>query len=169
MRHYKWKANLVLTKGKTMNRLILFLLSISISTAILAEEKVLLPQFEKDFNNTLHKALNAKKDFRSHAKIIRRGLLGNQMTYRALSAQWFIKHGTIEDVPYLINSLSDESSHKGANYPLAAMATTRYWANVALISICKTSYDYQWNASKEKRKYSIDLWQQHWERVKPKN
>ncbi len=114
-------------------------------------------------------ALNAKEDFRKHAPTIRRGLIGTQLTYRAESAQWFIKHGTIEDVPYLIDSLSDESSHVGATYPLAGMATTRYWANVALIVICKTSYDYQWDAAKDKREYSISLWQQHWDRIKPKD
>ena len=66
------------------------------------------------------------------------------------------------------DALSDNSGHKGANYPLAGMATTRYWANVALIAICKTSYDYQWDASKEKREYSISLWIQHWDRIKLK-
>ena len=48
------------------------------------------------------------------------------------------------------------------------MATTRYWANVALIVICKTSYDYQWDSPKEQREYSISLWKQHWERIRPK-
>jgi hypothetical protein len=112
-------------------------------------------------------ALHAKEDYRSHAPVIRRGLVGSQMTYRAESAQWFIEHGTVEDVPYLIDALSDDSMHKGANYPLAGMATTRYWANVALIVICKTSYDYQWDSPKEKREYSISQWIQHWERIKP--
>ena len=113
-------------------------------------------------------ALQAKEDFRTHAATIRRGLVGSQLTYRAKSAQWFIEHGTVEDVPYLIDALSDESMHEGAEYPLAGMATTRYWANVALIVICKTSYDYQWDSSKEKREYSISLWLQHWARIKPK-
>ncbi len=90
------------------------------------------------------------------------------MTFRAYSVQWFIEPGTIEDVPFLIDALSDKSGHVGANYPLAGMTTTRYWANIALIVICKTSYNFQWDASKEKRKYSISLWVQHWESIKPK-
>lgn len=114
-------------------------------------------------------ALHAKENLRAHAPIIRRGLIGSQLTYRAESAQWFIKHGTIDDVPYLIDALSDESMHVGASYPVAGMATTRYWANVALIVICKTSYDYQWDESEEKREYSISLWQQHWTQIKTKN
>ena len=126
------------------------------------------PKVESITPKELLPALNAKDKFRAHAETVRRGLVGSQMTYRAKSAQWFIKYGTVEDVPYLIDSLSDESAHKGAKYPQAGMATTRYWANVALIVICKTSYDYQWNSSREKREYSISLWKQHWERIKPK-
>ncbi len=107
-------------------------------------------------------SLNATEDFRAHAEIVRRGLVGTQLSYRAESAKWFIKHGTVEDIPYLIDSLSDDTMHVGASYRLAGMATTRYWANVALIVICKMSYDYQWDSSKEKRRYSISLWTQHW-------
>lgn len=133
----------------------------------LAAERI-SPKVESIDPEELNPALHAKEDYRSHAQVIRRGLVGSQMTYRARSAQWFIEHGTIEDVPYLIDALSDDSMHVGANYPLAGMATTRYWANVALIVICKTSYDYQWDASNEKRDYSISLWTQHWERIKPR-
>ena len=127
------------------------------------------PKVESIDPEELRPALHAKEDYRSHAPMIRRGLVGSQMTYRAYSAQWFIEHGTIEDVPFLIDALSDELGHVGANYPLAGMATTRYWANVALIVICKASYDFQWDASKEKREYSISLWVQHWDRIKPKD
>jgi hypothetical protein len=127
------------------------------------------PQVESIDPDELLPALHAKESFRAYAPTIRRGLVGSQLTYRAESAQWFIDHGTLEDVPYLIDALSDESMHVGANYPLAGMATTRYWANVALIVICKTSYDYQWDSSNQKRNYSISLWKQHWDRIKPKN
>lgn len=127
--------------------------------------EMIAPQVEPIGSEKLLTALHAKEDFRSHAETIRRGLVGTQMTYKAESAQWFIKHGTIEDVPYLIDALSDESMHVGANYPLAGMSTTRYWANVALIVICKVSYDYQWDSSEEKREYSISLWKQHWGRI----
>ena len=146
-------------------KLILFSIIFSLSTY--AAEKI-APEVKSINPKELLPALNAKENFREHVKIVRGGLIGSQMTYRAKSAQWFIKHGTIEDVPYLIDSLSDESSHKGATYTQAGMATTRYWANVALVVICKTSFDFQWNAPKEKREYSISLWKQHWERIKPK-
>ena len=116
----------------------------------------------------LSKALFDDNDPRSNIEAIRSGLVGDQLYDRARCAQWFIDHGTFEDVPYLIKSLSDDSMHVGATYPLAGMATTRYWANVALIVICKASYDFQWDSSKEKREYSISLWEQHWERNKHK-
>ena len=149
--------------------LILVTFSIFFFSSVYAEDKKQNNKLETKSSISLLEVLNAKENFRSHVKIIRQGLIGDQITNRARSAQWFIKHGTIEDVPFLIKSLSDESSHKGANYPLSGMATTRYWVNVALVVICKTSYDFQWDASKEKRDYSISLWKQHWDRINPKN
>ena len=127
------------------------------------------PQVESIDSKGLRPALKAKENFRSHAPTIRRGLIGSQISYRAESAQWFIAHGTTEDVPYLIDALSDESTHLGASYPLAGMAATRYWANVALIVICKTSYDFQWDAPKKKREHSISQWKLHWSRIKSKS
>lgn len=143
------------------------LLALLLCSVSSAAERI-APKVELIGPEHLLPALHAKEDLRTHAPTIRRGLVGSQLTYRAHSAQWFIEHGTIEDVPYLIDSLSDESAHVGTNYPLAGMATTRYWANVALIAICKTSYDYRWDEPIEKREYAISLWRQHWERIKPK-
>ena len=147
-----------------MKFVLLALLGCSVASA--AER--IAPKVESIDPDDLLPALHAKEDFRTHAPTIRRGLVGSQLTYRAHSAQWFIEHGTVEDVPYLIDALSDESMHVGANYPVAGMATTRYWVNVALIVICKTSYDYRWDDSAEKREYAISLWQQHWERIRTK-
>jgi len=145
-----------------------FALIILLFSSVCVAADRIAPKVESIDPDVLLPALHAKEDFRSHAVTIRRGLVGTQLAYRAESAQWFIKHGTVEDVPFLIDSLSDDSRHVGATYALAGMTTTRYWANVALIVICKTSYDFQWDSSKEKREYSISLWQQHWERIKPK-
>lgn len=122
------------------------------------------PRVESIDLDELQSALLAKDNFRKHAPTIQRGLVGSHMWYRAQSAQWFIQHGNMNDVPHLIAALSDESAHKGANYPVAGMATTRYWANVALIAICGTSYEYRWDDPPKKREYAISLWTQHWER-----
>ena len=145
-----------------------FILILFVLSGVARSAEPIAPKVEPIRPKELLPSLNADRDFREHAPTIRRGLVGTQMTYKAESAQWFIKHGTIDDVPYLIDSLSDESRHVGASYPQAGMATTRYWANVALIVICKTSFDYQWDAPLEKREYAISLWQQHWDRIKPK-
>lgn len=133
-----------------------------------AADKV-APTLEKASSDEIRKALTAIESGESDdLSMIRRGLISDQTYDRARCAQSFIKHGSIDDVPFLIDALSDESMHVGANYPLAGMATTRYWANVALIVICKTSYDYQWDSPLKDRKYSISLWKQHWDRIKPK-
>ena len=94
--------------------------------------------------------------------IARRGLISNQTTFRARCAQHIARHGTWEDVPYLIDSLSDESVHEGAKYPYAGMASTRYWANVALIAICKVDMGFRWDDPPEKRKEAIGRWEIIW-------
>lgn len=109
-------------------------------------------------------SLEEKDDFRSHSDTIRRGLKCTQTNYRVRAAQWFAAYGTEEDVPYLIDALSDEFSD-GVKYRIPGMDTTRYWANVALIVICKTSYDFQWDSSMRKREYSISFWKQHWDEI----
>lgn len=123
------------------------------------------PEVAPITSEELHPALYATDDFRSHAATIRRGLVCDQMTYRADSAAWFARHGTIEDVPYLIDALSDESYHVGRLYVVAGMATTRFWANVALIAICKTSYDFRWDAPKAERDEAIEGWKQYWYQI----
>jgi hypothetical protein len=127
------------------------------------------PTLKKAPEDEVREALASIESRRSEdLTIIRRGLISDQTYDRAQCAQCLAKHGSIEDVPYLIDALSDESSHEGAKYPVAGMATTRYWANVALIVICKTSYDYRWDASAENREFAISLWKHHWERIKPR-
>lgn len=133
-----------------------------------AAERV-APKLEKTPTEEVRKALATfENEGKGDLALIRRGLISDQTYDRARCAQCLIKYGGVEDIPFLIDALSDESSHVGANYPVAGMETTRYWANVALIVICRTSYDYRWDAPAEKREYAISLWKQHWERIKPR-
>ncbi len=142
---------------------LLALLTLSVSAA----EKI-APKLEAAPTEAVSKELATfENGGKGDLAVIRRGLISDQTYDRARCAQCLIRHGGVEDIPYLIDALSDESSHDGATYPVAGMAMTRYWANVALIVICKTSYDYQWDAPVEKREYAISLWKQHWERLKP--
>jgi len=94
--------------------------------------------------------------------IIRRGLISSQMVLRADCARFLATHGDPSDIPYLIDALSDESMHVGVSYAHAGMCTTRYWANVALICICKMDVGYRWDDPIEKRKTQIESWRNHW-------
>jgi len=102
-----------------------FALIILLFSSVCVAADRIAPKVESIDPDVLLPALHAKEDFRSHAVTIRRGLVGTQLAYRAESAQWFIKHGTVEDVPFLIDSLSDDSRHVGATYALAGMTTAR--------------------------------------------
>lgn len=98
--------------------------------------------------------------------IIRRGLISDQMALRADCARYLAFHGDLSDVPYLLDALSDESMHVGANHPYAGMATTRYWANVALISITKNDLGYRWDDPVERRREAIHRWAAYRESTK---
>ena len=98
--------------------------------------------------------------------IVLRGLISDHITLRADCARYLARAGTIMDLPYLIDALSDETMHVGANYSYAGMATTRYWANVALISITNNDYGYRWDDPLEKRQEAIERWKQFWNNTK---
>ena len=98
--------------------------------------------------------------------VIRRGLVSDQMALRADCARYLAFHGDLSDVPYLLDALSDESMHVGANSVYAGMATTRYWANVALISITKNDLGYRWDDPVERRQEAIHRWASYWESTK---
>lgn len=100
--------------------------------------------------------------------IIRRGLISDQTALRADCARYLATHGDQSDIPFLIDSLSDDSMHAGASYIYSGMATTRYWANVALVSITKIDLGFRWDDSEEKRNEAILRWTNHWNSIKHK-
>lgn len=100
--------------------------------------------------------------------IIRRGLISGQTALRADCARYLAWHGDLSDLPYLIDALSDESVHVGARHLYVGMMTTRYWANVALISITKQDLGFRWDDQIERRKEAITRWKNHWSSVKHK-
>jgi hypothetical protein len=100
--------------------------------------------------------------------IIRRGLNSDHWTLRADCARYLASHGELSDVPYLIDALADESQHAGADYPYAGMATTRYWANVALVCITKLDLGYRWDDPVAKRDQAIERWGNYWQSTKHK-
>lgn len=94
--------------------------------------------------------------------LARRALVGNDMTLRAYAAAYFAGHGTWDDLPYLIDALSDDSAHVGASYVYPGMACTRYWANVSLIAITHLDMGYRWDDPPDRRAEAIARWKQQW-------
>ena len=87
-----------------------------------------------------------------------RALQGPQYTLRAYAAIELGKYGDETSIPYLIDALSDESLHEGAEYPKAGMNTTRYWANESLKTLTKQDYGFVWDDPIDKRNEAIIRW-----------
>jgi len=98
--------------------------------------------------------------------IILRGLVSDQTGLRVDCAKYLATHGSLSDIPHLVEKLSDQTIHVGADYPYAGMATTRYWANVALISIAKVDFGFTWDDPMNKRRAAIEMWKNHWINIK---
>lgn len=86
-------------------------------------------------------------------------LKGPQTTLRAYAARELGNYGDNSSVPYLIDALSDESMHVGANYIEPGMATTRYWANDSLKKFTGQDFGFVRNDPIEKREEAIIRWQ----------
>ena len=86
-------------------------------------------------------------------------LNGPQTTLRAYAARALGKQGNETSIPYLIDALSDDSFHVGANYIDPGMATTRYWANESLKKLTEEDFGFIWNEPREKRIQAIVRWQ----------
>jgi HEAT repeat protein len=99
--------------------------------------------------------------------LLQQALQSNQTYLRALAAQELGKKNDWSAVPSLIDALSDESYHEGAEYAENGGQTTRYWANKSLIKITKIDFHFIWNDPLEKRNQAIDLWKQ-WYLSQPK-
>lgn len=81
-----------------------------------------------------------------------------QMTLRAEAATLLGESGDKRAIPFLIDALSDESMHEGANYPDAGDATTRHRANKALKQLTGQDFGFVWNDPLEIRQASIARW-----------
>ncbi|MEI6149930.1 MAG: HEAT repeat domain-containing protein [bacterium] len=87
-------------------------------------------------------------------------LNGPQTALRADAARELGKYGDKASVPYLIDALSDESTHVGGDYPEAGMATTRYWANDSMKKLTAKDFGFVWNDPIEKRNQAIAKWRE---------
>ena len=87
-----------------------------------------------------------------------RALQGPQYTLRAYAAIELGKYGDETSIPYLIDALSDESIHEGAEYIKPGMNTTRYWANESLKTLTKQDFGFVWDDPLDVRSEAISRW-----------
>ena len=85
-------------------------------------------------------------------------LVGPQTTLRAYAATLLGESGDKRAIPLLIDVLSDESVHVGANYIEPGDATTRHRANKALMKLTRQDFGFVWSDPKEKRQVAIQKW-----------
>jgi HEAT repeat protein len=111
-----------------------------------AEVGILFVKFDKGEKTDLPKLYQA--------------LNGPQTTLRAYAARELGKYGNTSSIPFLIDALSDESMHVGANYIERGMATTRYWANDSLRKLTGKDCGFIWNDPIEKRNQAITRWRE---------
>jgi HEAT repeat protein len=93
-------------------------------------------------------------------------LNSQQTTLRAYAASLLGDKENIKAIPYLIDTLSDDSSHEGANYSESGWETTRFRANLSLKKLTKKDFGYIWNSPKELRVLAIRKWVEWWKNKK---
>ncbi len=119
----------------------------------LAEPLDPLPQ---EMVPVLFQRINAKEEI--EPRLLHQALQGSQYTLRAYAATELGKQGNASSVPYLIDALSDDSVHVGANYAEPGMATTRYRANESLKEITGQDFGFVWNDPPQLRREAIVKW-----------
>jgi hypothetical protein len=98
--------------------------------------------------------------------VLHAALIGPQTTLRAYAAQNLAQWGDESSIPHLIHALTDESSHVGASYPDAGMATTRYWAAKSLQKMTGRDFGFVWNDPIDKRNAAVLRWSTWYQTVK---
>jgi len=95
--------------------------------------------------------------------LARRVLVHGKDAQRFYAARYLGEHGTWDDLPYLIDTLSDDSLYPaGVTFSYAGMAQIAYWANVSLIAITHLDMGYRWDDPPERRAEAIERWKQKW-------
>lgn len=91
-------------------------------------------------------------------ELLCQALVGPQTTLRAHAATLLGDTGDKRAIPFLIDALSDESMHVGANYLDPGDATTRHRANKALRKLTGQDFGFVWNDPKDDRDAAIQRW-----------
>ena len=140
----------------TSNLYLSALLSIVAQVTMVAPLAKALPPLPEQEYGRIFNAHQTKQ--KVPIRLLHQGLFAAQTFVRARSAALLGDRGNRSSVPYLIDALSDQSTHVGANYPEAGMATTRYWANESLKRLTTQDFGFAWNDPEETRNGSIRKW-----------
>ena len=97
-------------------------------------------------------------------ELLCQALIGPQTTLRAYAATLLGDSGDKRAIPFLIDALSDDSAHVGANYIDPGDATTRHRANKGLKKLTKREFRFVWNDPKKKRNEAILKWIEYYKK-----
>ena len=142
-----------------MTRLISICILVFVSTSIfacsdpIAEYVEPLPDEDID---ALFRQLNNREQIPLAS--LHQALKSSQLTLRAYSARALGAYDNETSIPYLIDTLCDDSFHVGASYSDPGMATTRYWANDSLENLTGKDFGFSWNDAKSERVKAVFRW-----------
>jgi len=90
---------------------------------------------------------------------LHRLIRGNQLSFRADACDRAALSGDARLIPILIDALSDESMHEGAEYAgNSGLWTTRRRCHLALLQLTGESFGYHWNDPPATRELAIARW-----------
>lgn len=145
-----------------MNKELILLIAMAIISSIAFAEKTPLgPPIEPlphELVSVLFEKINKNKKI--EINLLHQALNGPQTALRADAARILGDEGNETSIPYLIDALSDNSVHVGADYIEPGMATTRYWANESLKKLTGEDFGFIWNDSEDKRVEAIKRWRE---------
>lgn len=144
-----------------IKKIITLIASLLVSSFVLAEMTPLTPPIDplpQELIPVLFEKI--EKNEKIELNLLYQALNGPQTTLRAYAARILGEQGNESSIPYLIDALSDESMHEGAEYIKAGMETTRYWTNESLKKLTGQDFGFVWNDPKDKRIEAIIKWRE---------
>ena len=163
----------LLSKIKRKQKTVLFFSALcTMSFPGLAQDVQTFEPLSQSEISTLLKDIQTDENRNISLDMVHRALISGHFTLRAYAATYLAKHGNTQSISLLIDALSDESSHSGANYTAtdAGLATTRHRAALSLKKLTHEDFGYIWNGPIDSREESIAQWrewlQEHDEIVK---
>jgi len=140
----------------THQTLILMILAASTLTCFAEQLATKTEPLKQELVGVLFERVNRQEMI--EFELLCQALVGPQTTLRAYAATLLGDTGDKRAIPFLIDALSDESMHVGANYVDPGDATTRHRAKKALKQVTGQDFGFVWSDPKEKRDAAIKKW-----------